>query len=193
MPPEIICLLIWEVWRSRNAYIFQDIPVFVHSTFSKVCFSPSFPVQCNRGRICRSVKPCPIIQAGNMGYFDEAAKDGMCGAGMLLCLENSSTFKLRMDAGRGCNTKAELLALWGLLYFASLRMVPNLKILGDSKFIIDWMLEKHHIHVIELDHWMIQVKSLKAHFTNCRLNIFIENTIWKLMIYQRRLWVLGPA
>ena len=36
--------------------------------------------------------------------------------------------------------------------------------MGDSKVIIDWALEKHMIHVIDLKHWMNRVKALKAQF-----------------------------
>ena len=97
-----------------------------------------------------------------MGYFDGASKDGFCGVGMFLLLGNSSSFKLHMDVGRGSNTKDELLALWGLLFFSKQRMITYLQILGDSKVIIDWALDKHQIHVIDLEHWMNRVRALKA-------------------------------
>ena len=48
MPLEILCLLIWEVWRLRNACIFQDRPISYHSTMSLVCSSLYFPKQSSR-------------------------------------------------------------------------------------------------------------------------------------------------
>lgn len=164
MPLEILCLSIWEVWRSRNDCIFQDKLVSYLSTMSRVCSSPHFPEQSSRSQFCRSVENSPIIQVGNVGYFDGATKYGLCGDGMYLLLGNSSSFKLPMDVGRGSNTKTELLALWGLLFFANQRMITDLQILGDSKFIIDWALDKHQIHVINLDHWMNWDRTLKEQF-----------------------------
>lgn len=69
-----------------------------------------------------------------------------------------------MDAGKGTNTKSELLALWGLLYFASMKKIKDLQVLGDSKVIIDWALDKHNIHILELDPWLVRVKSLVSQF-----------------------------
>ena len=52
------------------------------------------------------------------GFFDEAEKDGNYGTGMILRIDYSHSFKPRMGVGSGTNTFAELLALWGLLWFA---------------------------------------------------------------------------
>ena len=87
-----------------------------------------------------------------MGFFNGAAKDGICRDGMIIQMENSFSYKLCMDAGRGTNTKSELLPLWELLFFVSQRKIIDLKVLGDSKVIIDWALDKHKIHIIDLEH-----------------------------------------
>ena len=108
------------------------------------------------------MKYAPPILARNIGYFDGKAKDGFCGVGMFLLLDSTTSFKLRMDADRGTSTKEKLLALWGLLFFANQRMITDIQFLGDSKVIIDWALDKHQIHVMELDHWMNQIRILKA-------------------------------
>ena len=47
-------------------------------------------------------------------------------------------------------------------------MITDIQILGDSKVIIDWALDKHQIHVMELDHWMNQIRILKAQFKDLR-------------------------
>jgi hypothetical protein len=43
-----------------------------------------------------------------------------------------------MNCGSGSNIKAELLALWYILYFAHFKKVTKLQLVGDSKVIIDW-------------------------------------------------------
>ena len=52
------------------------------------------------------------------GFFDGAEQDGNFGTGMILRIYDSHSFKLRMGVGSGTNTFSELLALWGLLWFA---------------------------------------------------------------------------
>ena len=66
------------------------------------------------------MNPCypPEVNDVVIGFFDGVEKDGMCGAGMVIMLHMEHSFWLRMDVGRGTNTRSELLALWGLLLFA---------------------------------------------------------------------------
>lgn len=55
---------------------------------------------------------------GVIGFFDGAQQNGICGAGMVIRIRNSSSYRLKLGVGCGSNTKVELVALWGLLYFA---------------------------------------------------------------------------
>ena len=52
------------------------------------------------------------------GFFDGVEQVGNCGTGMILHIDDSHSFKLRMGVGSGTNTFAEPLALWWLLWFA---------------------------------------------------------------------------
>ena len=47
-----------------------------------------------------------------------------------------------MNVGSGSNNHVELLALWGLLHFVNLRGIGLQLIMGDSKVIIDWALNR---------------------------------------------------
>ena len=53
-----------------------------------------------------------------VGYFAGVELHGSCGAGMVIQLEVNHSYLLCMNADKGTNTRAELLALWGLLFFA---------------------------------------------------------------------------
>ena len=55
----------------------------------------------------------------------------MC-AGFVLKLNAQVVIKGWMKAGRGTNSKAELLSLWGILYLAKTFRVDNIFIVGDS-------------------------------------------------------------
>jgi ribonuclease HI len=47
-----------------------------------------------------------------------------------------------INGGSGTNSKAELLGAWVTLTIAKLWNITKLKILGDSKVIIDWLNNK---------------------------------------------------
>ena len=64
---------------------------------------------------------------------------------MVLRMDINHMLYLHMDAGWGMNTKVELLALWGLLYFAKRRHISGLLVMGDSKVVVDWAMEVHSI------------------------------------------------
>ena len=57
------------------------------------------------------------------GFFDGAKQKDCCGVGMVIKLQLNHKVLLGMVVGKGTNTKAELLALWGLLWFAQLKNI----------------------------------------------------------------------
>lgn len=87
------------------------------------------------------------------GFFDVASQSRDCGAGMVLRIVVDHHFHLNMRAGRGSNTRAELVALWGLLHFALVRGISLTHIFCDSTCIIDWACERSILRPILLHHW----------------------------------------
>lgn len=73
-------------------------------------------------------------------------------------------FHCWLGYGPGTNTRAELMALWGLLHFTNKCGILNLQVLGDSKTIIDWVKGKTKLNVISLEHWCKSVLVLKSTF-----------------------------
>ena len=67
-----------------------------------------------------------------VGYFDGAEQQGKCGARMVIQMAGNHTFSLCMSARKGSNTRAELLTLWGLLFFAKAHRIELQQVLGDS-------------------------------------------------------------
>lgn len=90
LPLEIPALLIWEVWRTRNTFIFENSPVSITSPLSKGCSSPFFPNLVSSKQVGKPVHPPPVIWDGSVGYFDGVAEDGYCGAGMVIRMGNLS-------------------------------------------------------------------------------------------------------
>ena len=66
-----------------------------------------------------------------VGFFDGTQINGIGGVGFFLKLKKDPVFRLKWGFGEGSNTRAELLMLWHIL----------LHIVGDSKVVIDWILE----------------------------------------------------
>ena len=60
----------------------------------------------------------------------------MCGAGVVMFLEEGHHFRARWGLGEGTNNKAELLALYMLMLLAHDKGVQKLQIFGDSMIII---------------------------------------------------------
>ena len=101
-----------------------------------------------------------------MGQFDGAASARSCGVEMVIIVDRSLSYILLLGVGCGTNTKSELLALWGLLFFAIHKNIHDLHVRGDSKVIVDWALGKHIIHSIDLERCLFQVKDIFGHFSS---------------------------
>ena len=81
----------------------------------------------------------------------------MCGVGGCLKLKQGHALYFWMGVGYGLNTKAELLALWCLPWFAK-NNIGSFQVLGDSMIIIDYADENCELHVIAIDHWINRVR-----------------------------------
>ena len=79
-----------------------------------------------------------------------------------MMIRNNKTlnYRLMLSIGPGSNTKAELLALWGLLYFAKIKEILPVTVFGDSEVIMDWARGSHDLHTIQLLHWIRRTKEL---------------------------------
>lgn len=143
---------LWEVWTARNRLIFENqqplgVLVIGKILASNCKFWPTKKVPCTaRDFFDEGAFAYPL------GYFDGAAQGGLCGAGMVLKLIADHEYHRMFLAGVGTNTRAELLALWGLLSFARNLNIEQLFSLGDSSYIIEWANEHSRIHSLHLHH-----------------------------------------
>ena len=72
------------------------------------------------------------------GFFDGAAIDNKGGAVIFLLISDSHHFHIKMGCGSSTKTRAELLDLWALLYFAKKIGIQRIHIFGDSMVVINW-------------------------------------------------------
>ena len=71
---------------------------------------------------------------------------------------------MKRGVGTSTNSRAELLSLWTLLYFAKLIGLPCLHILGDSYAIINWLNRKSKLFSLNLDGWCLNIRELESYF-----------------------------
>lgn len=132
----------WVLWCTRNAFIFQGHAIEIKRVVNNIlAASVTFAAiePCRQSRFA----PFPSLILGAMvGFFDGTKQKRCCGAGMVILLDTHHYFRLRMGVGRGTNSRAELLALWGLLFFVKTHCLILQQILGDSRVIIDWAMKR---------------------------------------------------
>lgn len=66
--------------------------------------------------------------------------------------------------GPGTNTRAEILALWGLLWFPKKKLLDCMQIYGDSKSLIEGILGHTNFPPPNLCCWLDRIKTLKLSF-----------------------------
>ena len=74
------------------------------------------------------------------------------------------SFSLKSGYGHNTNKRAELLALWTLLYFAEAIGLPSLHIYGDSFDVINWENNKATLSSLDLGFWCENISRLKDSF-----------------------------
>ena len=162
--PFFVCR---SLWLTRNAFIFEGKTFTPLQVFNKArCFwiERQASKKVNKARILQQ----PLLdQNVAVGFFDGASQYGgrRCGAGSLLISPELGKFSIIWNCGVGTNSRAELLALWSLLSFASNLGISSLQIVGDSKLIVDWYKGQADFRSLSLMHWMERILHLKSTFS----------------------------
>ena len=69
-----------------------------------------------------------------------------------------------MVCGEGTNTRHELMAHWGKLFFSLNKNIVCLHVVGESRVTVDWATRKSNFQVNQLDHWKSRIEVLKGTF-----------------------------
>lgn len=162
--PNLILFILWGIWCAQNSILFWDITILVNiiaacisANFWEYYHPPKFRLT-KSGTFQEDTFPFPL------GYFDSAEQFGMCGASAVLKLNHSHSFHLYVRVGMGTNTRAELLALWTLLWFTNRMQVHSLHVFGDSMSIVDWAAGKCEPRSLPLHHWIVCTHRLIGDF-----------------------------
>lgn len=161
---NILLLFHWYLWCGRNKKILEERPVtskfLCHKIISnqeilKITQKPQRDIS-KRQRLFEFHYPA--------GFFDGAFQNLSCGCGAWLMLSPTCHYKIHWNRGRGTNTRAETIALWGLLWFSNQLYLEKLWVYGDSKILIDHLNNKSSLNPSHLTHWLERIYCLKINF-----------------------------
>jgi hypothetical protein len=143
VPTHIATHISWFIWHERNKAIFEE-------------FTPSIQVviykkMALQNRTNNQPKDTPLRDVlinhqkdFVLAWFDGAAqRDGSwCGAGGVLKTMDATVIKWTFNCSRGSNTRVKLLGAWATLMLADQFSIPCIHVMGDSKVVIEWLLNK---------------------------------------------------
>jgi ribonuclease HI len=177
VPIKLVVHLCWYVWIERNQVIFEDKSPSIWAVIYKTIRAQS---PCTSSQSLSAIKWSLICQGIDhiLSFFDGASilKGMNCGAGGVIKFPDLKAYRWHINGGNGTNSKAELLGAWVTLTLAKLWNIPKIKVLGDSKVIIDWLNKKNNLNAIDIEGWKRRTKVLSSHFQEISyLHIYREH------------------
>ena len=131
--------IFWGIWILRNLCIFENKKPAFSSLIAKIDgLVNTYPVPMKIHKT-RNIGPEPS-KYFPCGFFDGAAAENIGGSSYVIFINDSHYFNFSMGCGSSSNTRAELLACWGILRVSFLMGIPLQLSYGDSKVIISWLL-----------------------------------------------------
>lgn len=155
---SIFIITVWCIWKWRNKVIFNGKTPHLMDIFSSISSifesipqsSPKMPLQ----------KECGIQQAQSViprAFFDGAEQEGQCGCRVHIVVNELCSFQLFWNGGSGSNSKAEAMALAGLLHFCLFLNLQGVSIFDDSKVLVDSLNGKVFIRNPQLLGWIERI------------------------------------
>lgn len=112
---EMSIYIVWEIWHVRNQHIFEGQPIDTSwICFKAISWMTTLPQGIKIPRSTTKRKDLPTITLPTR-WFDGTLQLGMCGRGEVLKLNRNTQYNLSWNRGLGTNSRAEIIALWGLL------------------------------------------------------------------------------
>lgn len=153
---NIPALYHWTIWCNKNHKIFRGINGNPRGTVDNIIFlweslrtepTPTRDLSC-RMRLVEIQYP--------VGFFDGASQLSSCRCGVWLRISPTCHYKIHWSGGFGTNMRAEILALWGLLWIASQLCIDDLWVFGDSKVLVDYVNRGNKLDSVQHETWLVQ-------------------------------------
>eukprot|EP00253_Pinus_taeda_P024795 PITA_24795 len=148
----------WSIWKWRNNSIFNgcnspflDIFLNIVSLYEAL---PQKSLKKNKSA-SRDLSEDPSFYP--RAYFDGVEQLGSCGCGAIIMVNENIQFSAHRNGGKGTNSKAEAMALAGLLKLCIFLNIQDVLVFGDSKVMVDFVSGKNHIFMPHLVGWMDRI------------------------------------
>lgn len=105
-----------------------------------------------------------IVFSALVGFLDAASKEEECECVAYIVLNLGLSYHFCWSRGFGSNSRAELVALWGVLRCGSWLAIEEIDIYGDSRSVIEWAQGKSSFRAPIHSNWMWFIHSLMAFF-----------------------------
>lgn len=124
--------ILWELWSTRNHQSFDGIPVNISCICSKILAWAD--AQVGKTHMDQRIRTwVPHIQTLYITcMFDGVTQAGNSGCGAWIMISLYSYYKCFLHGYNGTNTRAEILALLGVLWFTRTKLIQHIHIYGDS-------------------------------------------------------------
>lgn len=117
---------------------FEIIPLDSRSiSVNIVAYLSEIGLMAHRKRY-RSIQQLGIWHKYLVGFFYGATNSSKCGNGAYVVLDLRQHSHLYWNSGFGTNSRAEVIAPWGILFCAKRLSLEKLDVFRDSKVAIDW-------------------------------------------------------
>lgn len=158
---RIFILSLSSIWKWRNSNIFNgtkstcsEIIVKIAAAFEAL---PQKSISQKKVAYAGQIKECSSFPKA---FFDGAEQQGFCGCGFLIMTNENTHFSIHWNRGIGSNSKAEAMALAGLLKFCLFLDLQQISVFGDSKVMVDFVSRKNLILVPHLIGWMDRISHI---------------------------------
>jgi ribonuclease HI len=95
--------------------------------------------------------------------------------GGIIKSQDSTVIRWLFNCGSGSNTRATILGASASLVIAYFVSIHRLRVLGDSKVIIEWMSNKSRLQVSALEGWKNRIKDLIKRFQSISFHHVYRN------------------
>ena len=131
----------------RNKNIFED-----QNPNLDLCCSRSLSMFTAYAKIKKpkSIKFCfqhLYPRNSSLGFFYGSSLEGKCESSMVVKMNDNHFFNLWMGSRIRSTTRAEMMGMWGVLFFAERIWIDYISIFGDSKVFIEWAKGNYSIQI----------------------------------------------
>jgi ribonuclease HI len=163
----LVAHLCWFIWIKQNKALFENHKPSIQAIFSKSIALQNFSSGPVKDKPPKSV--LILYQLGDaFAWFDGASQvnGALGGAGGIIKAQDSTIIRWMYNCGSGSNSRAELIVAWATLVIVDLVSYHNLRVMGDSRVIIDWLSSKGRLQVSALEGWKNIIQVLIKSFQN---------------------------